>query len=464
MKYNWKRLLALVLAALMMLSMTGLSEEEAIIVEDGASIDEALTDDVPVLDEQLEILDSLTLDSDLDIPAIDETAGPEATIDDEITTNALVKKVKLGVNEKYTLDTSSLSGKLTFKSTKPEIAAVNKKGIIKGKKVGSAKVVITDAKGKKYRVAVTVAKAPLKVTMSKKQATMEVGDKLQLKATLPAKTASNKMTWTSSNKRVATVTTTGKVTAVAAGTATITVKTFNGKKATCKVTVEEEEEEPLITLNKTNISLSVGDTATVKVTYLGDGSIYWTTSTSGIVSCKWGSDWVGDTCELYITGESAGSTVVTVEDRDAGYSASLNVTVTGSTGYTGDMLGTFGLDIDDVQYALADALSYYTYDADENQYVYTNDYMLVLVSDVTDRIEGIFLSVNTSGKYTLCGIHPGMNLYTAQSKATEARWSYYKYNDNAYYYTGIYKGEDVALVISTESGSSQVKNVYMFKI
>lgn len=46
------------------------------------------------------------------------------------------------------------------------------------------------------------------------------------------------MTWLSNNKEVATVTKRGKVKALKKGKAKITVKTFNGKKATCMIKVE----------------------------------------------------------------------------------------------------------------------------------------------------------------------------------------------------------------------------------
>ena len=53
----------------------------------------------------------------------------------------------------------------------------------------------------------------------------------------PSNASNKKCTWSSSNTSVATVDSNGKVTAKKAGTATITVKTSNGKTATCKVTV-----------------------------------------------------------------------------------------------------------------------------------------------------------------------------------------------------------------------------------
>lgn len=50
--------------------------------------------------------------------------------------------------------------------------------------------------------------------------------------------STDKLTWTSSNKKVATVDKNGKVKALKKGTATITVKTASGKKAACKITVK----------------------------------------------------------------------------------------------------------------------------------------------------------------------------------------------------------------------------------
>ena len=84
---------------------------------------------------------------------------------------------------------------------------------------------------------VTVKKAPSKITLNKTKLTINVGNTLTLKKTLPSGTASYKVTYTSSNKSVATVSSAGKITPKKAGTVTITAKTFNGKKATCKVTV-----------------------------------------------------------------------------------------------------------------------------------------------------------------------------------------------------------------------------------
>ena len=79
---------------------------------------------------------------------------------------------------------------------------------------------------------------PTSVALNKTTLTLDTGKTSNLKATVyPSNAANKKCTWRSSNTSVATVDGNGKVTAKKAGTATITVKTSNGKTATCKVTV-----------------------------------------------------------------------------------------------------------------------------------------------------------------------------------------------------------------------------------
>ena len=79
---------------------------------------------------------------------------------------------------------------------------------------------------------------PTSVALNKTTLTLDTGKTSNLKATVYPSNASNKKcTWSSSNTSVATVDKNGKVTAKKAGTATITVKTSNGKTANCKVTV-----------------------------------------------------------------------------------------------------------------------------------------------------------------------------------------------------------------------------------
>ena len=93
------------------------------------------------------------------------------------------------------------------------------------------------------------------------------------------------VTWKSSNKKVATVSSSGKVKGVKAGTATITcTSNATGLKATCKVTVVNG----LVTLNKTEAYVQKGKTMTLKATVtpetLTDKSVTWESSDKKIAT------------------------------------------------------------------------------------------------------------------------------------------------------------------------------------
>ena len=105
------------------------------------------------------------------------------------------------------------------------------KGTIKGLKAGKAKVTITLASGKKQVVNVTVQKKAVKTTKIigiASKATLKKGKKLTLKPVISPITSLQKVTYTTSNKKVATVTKKGVIKAKKKGTVTITVK--SGKK------------------------------------------------------------------------------------------------------------------------------------------------------------------------------------------------------------------------------------------
>lgn len=149
------------------------------------------------------------------------------------------KSVSLNVGKTYTLKATGTKGKITWTSSKKSVATVSSKGVVKAKKKGTA--VITAKYGKKKLTCKVTVKQPVKsIKLNKTSATLKKGKSLTLKATISPSSANNKaVTWTSSNKKVATVTSKGVVKAVGNGTATITVKAKDGsgKKATCKITV-----------------------------------------------------------------------------------------------------------------------------------------------------------------------------------------------------------------------------------
>ena len=80
------------------------------------------------------------------------------------------------------------------------------------------------------------------ITLNYSKYALTVGQSKTLVASTSPESAAKNVTWYSSDSKVATVNKNGKVTAVKAGTATITAKTANGLKATCKVTVKAKSD------------------------------------------------------------------------------------------------------------------------------------------------------------------------------------------------------------------------------
>ena len=129
----------------------------------------------------------------------------------------------------------------SWTSSNKKIVTVNKKGVIKaGKKTGTAKITVTLKSGKKATLKVKVQKARVKTTKIsglKSKVVLNKGKKLTLKPVISPLTSQEKVTYTSSNKKVATVNKNGVITAKKKGTAKIKVK--SGKKTyTIKVTVK----------------------------------------------------------------------------------------------------------------------------------------------------------------------------------------------------------------------------------
>ena len=138
---------------------------------------------------------------------------------------------------------NSKNKKVTFKSKNKKIATVSSKGVVKGKKAGKTKIVITSKKNKKKKVTISVVvkKKPIKkVTLNQTNVTVNLGTPMKLTATVTTHKGSSKnVYWTSDQPGVATVSQDGTITPVAPGKAIITVAATDGskKKATCTVNV-----------------------------------------------------------------------------------------------------------------------------------------------------------------------------------------------------------------------------------
>lgn len=163
------------------------------------------------------------------------------------------------------------------------------------------------------------------ITLYPTSMTMDIGDSRTLQwqfspaSSNPAATAS----FTSSNSSVATVDLYGKVTAVGAGTASITATTNYWTTATCQVTVNPTLATS-ISLNQTSMNLPIGSsqklTATVLPAGTSDKSVTWTSSDESIATVDANGN---------VTGVASGLATITATTNDgSNLSASCAVTVT----------------------------------------------------------------------------------------------------------------------------------------
>ncbi len=230
---------------------------------------------------------------------------------------AVIEKGKT-VTLTATVYPSSLTDKtVTWKSSNTKIATVSTAGKVKGVKAGTVTITATSkATGLKKTCTVTVGYVKLDQT----KATLLKGKTVTLKATVyPSSLTDKTVTWKSSNKTVATVTSAGKVKAVKAGTATITCTSkATGLKTTCIVTVENGK----VTLNKTEVRIQKGKTVTLKAivtpTSLKDKSVTWKSSNTKIATV---------TAEGKVKGIKAGTATITCTSNATGKKATCTVTV-----------------------------------------------------------------------------------------------------------------------------------------
>ena len=226
------------------------------------------------------------------------------------------------VTLKATVNPGNASNKkVTWTSSNKKVATVSN-GKVTAKNYGTAVITAKTSNGKKATCKVTVKNPktvnPTSVKLSKTSVTLGKGKTTTLKAKVnPGNATNKKVTWSTSNKKVATVSN-GKITAKGVGTATITVKTSNGKKATCKVTVRNLPTK--VKLSKTSATLKKGKTLTLKATVTPSknviSTVTWTSSNSKVAVVKNGK----------ITAKAKGTATITVKTSN-GKTAKCKITV-----------------------------------------------------------------------------------------------------------------------------------------
>ena len=218
---------------------------------------------------------------------------------------------------------------VSWASSDANIATVSKDGEVTGIKPGSTTVTVTTIDGKKTakcQVAVEKRIYPVEsVSLDKASLELTEGDKAALSATILPENASNKnISWTSSDEKVATVSTAGEVTAIAPGKATITVTTEDGNKnAKCEVTVNKKiYPVESVSLDKAAIELTEGDRATLTATVLPDNAtnknVSWTASDEKVATVSAAGE---------VTAIAPGKATITVTTEDGNKTAKCEVTV-----------------------------------------------------------------------------------------------------------------------------------------
>ena len=216
---------------------------------------------------------------------------------------------------------------VAWSSSDRSVATVDKAGTVHGLRPGTATVTAT-AEGKSGTCAVTVKAKTInvtEVTLDKTELTLTEGEAEALTATVKPDNADNrKVAWSSDKTDVATVDGAGRVTAVKAGEATVTVTTEDGgKTASCKVTVKAKAVNVTeVTLDKTELTLTEGKTETLTATVKPDNAdnrkVTWNSDKMEIATV----DGAGK-----VTAVKPGEAVVTVTTEDGGKTASCKVTV-----------------------------------------------------------------------------------------------------------------------------------------
>lgn len=185
-----------------------------------------------------------------------KTASCKVTVKNapaSIKTN--IASLKMGVGEKYTISECTNSGSyanaanLRWTSSNTKVATIAKtagtnKAVITAKATGSTNITIKTYNGKSYTCKLTVYSAPASVKLSHTSLTLKKGQSYTISESSPNGSYANaaNLKWSSSNTKVATVTkgcaNKATIKAVNAGTATVKITLYNGKTASCKVTVK----------------------------------------------------------------------------------------------------------------------------------------------------------------------------------------------------------------------------------
>ncbi len=254
--------------------------------------------------------------------------------------------ILLNKNKKIEIETlpeSVNKEDLVWSSSNDKIVTVDENGNVKALQSGTVTITVKTKDGTysaTCKVKVVVEEVSVTGVSIQGSNTVVQGNTITLKVVVTPDDATNqKVTWSSSDKKIATVDGNGKVKALQPGTVTITVTTDDGKKtATKKITVQERktttetnQKIPVVSVSISggNRTIKVGDTlnlkAVIKPSNATNQKVVWSSSNPARVSVD---------ANGKIKGLKAGTSRITVTTEDGRKIASIIVTVESSYSIT----------------------------------------------------------------------------------------------------------------------------------
>ncbi len=245
------------------------------------------------------------------------------------TVQDVVSSLKLDYHEleMYSGETKRLSyvmtpalvdnAKVIWTSFDTSVATVDASGMVTAKGPGKTHIMVMSASNGSYYdlCTVVVKQKATSVKMNYKEVTMNRGEYFDMEVTIaPANSTEASLIWESLNTSVATVSSTGRITARAEGTAVIAVRTQSGATSYCTVTVLE----PVISLelDPTDIVIDVGEIFQIDPVFKPVApsikEVKWTSYDEDIATVNA----LGE-----VEGISRGATIVTCETVDGGFRA-----------------------------------------------------------------------------------------------------------------------------------------------
>ncbi len=215
---------------------------------------------------------------------------------------------------------------VTWSSSDTDVARVDSNGKVTA--VGSGKAIITvktNTGSKKAQCTVTVKPKiqVISINLNKTKGSIYKGGTYQLKATVsPSNATYPEVKWKSSDKSVATVSKTGKVTAVKAGKAVITCTSVDSPRVVASYTVTVKIKTTGVELDKSKLSVyetySKTLTATVSPSKATDKTVKWSSNNTKVAKVDKNG---------VVTGVKAGTAVITCKTNNGGYVDKCTVTV-----------------------------------------------------------------------------------------------------------------------------------------